>query len=563
MIKFRVARPVRLAVVAALLLGGAAAGVSGFAETIGRSSMSSDSLILSLCDDLDSEDTQVQRPAPEESQTAIPEEEGSAECEPGVQDDEPVAAEQLFKEIETLVPAATHVARTPDPALSARVDRAWERIEHWLGAHAVATLRKLGPPARPEDIAQWENSRRHTLPDALYASYLRHNGTEGLGTALRVSPSYGFLSLQDTYFSEEEDDPGTPTMEESPEAADPERGKRRAGLLVIGGGMWTGKELFVEPRTGRVGEWTWNGKMRYDGPMDWPSYPALLEGLAGSLENGTALRDWYPVVTSGCELRWAEEPAISSPARCAGKVRPRPVPTSTAEPTRVSTSTAEPTPDDSTQEQPPRGVCKPARRTPVVHAPDPAVTAQVDAVWRRIERWLARRAPATYRLLRGPADPRSIAKVEAAMRTRFPDDLRASLLRHDGGGSWGFGPAPFYELMSAEGIYADWKMMCGTYLGEYEELAGPWWNGDLIGFADAHDGGNLFLNTRTGETGEYFAEEGPTFEGDVAWPSYLMLLRVTARSLETGKPIRGWRPVVVKGELEWENVERPFRPGAH
>ncbi|WP_281356298.1 SMI1/KNR4 family protein [Acrocarpospora macrocephala] len=172
-----------------------------------------------------------------------------------------------------------------------------------------------------------------------------------------------------------------------------------------------------------------------------------------------------------------------------------------------------------------------------------------------MERWLARKAPATYKKLARPATQRAIAKAEAAMGMRFPDDLRASLLRHDGGGSWGFGPAPFYELMSAKYIHSDWKMLCGIVLdGASGELDTSWWDGHLIPFAAAHDGGNLFIDSRTGKTGDYFNETGLTYEGDVVWPSYLALLKATARSLETGKPIRGWRPAVDKGELNWDQA---------
>ena len=140
------------------------------------------------------------------------------------------------------------------------------------------------------------------------------------------------------------------------------------------------------------------------------------------------------------------------------------------------------------------------------------------------------------------------------MGMTFPHDLRASLLRHDGSRDWGFGPAPFYDLMSVKALHADWKMLCGMILDGPEELAGSWWDGHLIPFADAHDGGNLFIDTRTGKTGEYFNEEGLTLEGDVAWPSYLALLRATVRSLESGRPLFGWRPTVVKGELDWEST---------
>ncbi|WP_433258193.1 hypothetical protein ACQPYK_22745 [Streptosporangium sp. CA-135522] len=47
------------------------------------------------------------------------------------------------------------------------------------------------------------------------------------------------------------------------------------------------------------------------------------------------------------------------------------------------------------------------------------MTAQVNAVWRQIERWLARKAPVSYRTLHWPAAPGRIAKAEAAMDLAF------------------------------------------------------------------------------------------------------------------------------------------------
>ncbi|MEV1000906.1 SMI1/KNR4 family protein [Nonomuraea sp. NPDC050202] len=171
-------------------------------------------------------------------------------------------------------------------------------------------------------------------------------------------------------------------------------------------------------------------------------------------------------------------------------------------------------------------------------------------MWRRIERWLARKAPADHRDLKGPARPIDIARAEAAMGLRFPDDLRASLLRHDGAA---FGPAPFYSLMSAEDARRDWKMLCDILLDE-AELAPDWWDGHLIPFAAANDGGNLFIDTRTGRTGEYYNETGLDRRPEVVWPSYLALLEDTARALETGRPIRGWRPAVRQGRLDWRTT---------
>ncbi|WP_204059638.1 SMI1/KNR4 family protein [Microbispora corallina] len=532
MIGPRRARVVRPALVAVLLVAGLAGEPDLIEHSVMCSSMSSGDTVSLSCDDPELE-------ARIKAEALTPQEAKAIGCPPIQFEDDQVTDEpppSFAPDVIDVEP--TYTPRTPDPAIAARVNQAWDRVERWLGAHASATLRKLKFGADPRIPAGWEANHGRRLPDDLYVSYLRHDGADGnLGAGFQLPPSYGLLSVSDIDYinwSNCED------LVESGDrdAADPENGVWHGSLLAVGSDS-SGRELFVEPRTGRVGEAAWQEKLTYDGPMGWPSHVAMLEALAGALERGEALRDWYPVVTAGCELRWAEEPAPLRPG-CAGGPRPSPTPT----------PTVEPTPEKPTTEELRAGGCLPPRRTPRVHMPGPGVSAEVNAVWRRLERWLARRAPATYKLLRPPARPLDIARSEAVMGLRFPDDLRASLLRHDGGGSWGFGPAPFYELMSAKDIRTEWKMLCD--IGG--DQLGYWWHGRLIPFADAHDGGNLFIDTRTGKTGEFFNEEGLTLEGDVVWPTYLALLKATTRSLETGRPIRGWRPKVVKGELQWEST---------
>ncbi|GGS74835.1 hypothetical protein GCM10010156_37040 [Planobispora rosea] len=544
MIKLSGARTVRPALALVVLAGGAAAS-SPMPYEFGRCfSMSvGNSVSMSCVDAAGAPDPEAE--AELRAHALTPEQARAAGCEPVEWDDgsEPSPAEPEI--VTTDEPEPTPSPRTPDPAVTARVNRAWDRIERWLGTHASATLRKLGHPAEPEDLATWEGNGRNRLPDGLYASLLRHDGADGdFGEGFQLPPSHGLADVY-SHFRMQESNCRDLVMTGPPEAADPDHGKWHGSLWPFAADG-EGRELFVDPRTGRVGEKVWDGNVRYDGPMGWPSYPDLLEAVAASLEGGTALRDWYPTVTPGCELRWADEPADTLPTGCAGGPRPSPTPT----------PTEEPEPERPTDEEIRASGCRPDRRPPVVRTPDPAVTAKVDAVWRRIERWLARRAPVTYRTLYGPARPGEIAKVEAAMGMRFPDDLRASLLRHNGARYWGgFGPPPFYEYMSAKALYREWKMLCGIVLDGPGEMIGYWWDGHLLPFATTIDGGNMFIDTRTGKTGDYFNETGLNMEGDVVWPSYYALLKATAAALESGRPVRGWRPAVRKGELDWEPVE--------
>ncbi|NRQ37850.1 hypothetical protein HII36_39380 [Nonomuraea sp. NN258] len=428
----------------------------------------------------------------------------------------------------------TVAPRAIDPAVTARVNAAWDTIERWLAAHASATLRALAHPASAEDVARSERNMETTFPDALYASLLRHNGADGnLGSGFQLPKGLGLAGMS-SYWSLREYNCRDLVMAGSAEDADPDDGTWHGSLLPFSS-SGRGEELFIDPRTGRVGEKGNAERLRYDGPMSWPSYLDLLEAVAAALGSGRALREWYPVVTSGCELRWAGEPAPAPTANCAGGPRPSPTP----EPT--------PTPYVPTEAEVRATGCKPDKARPVVRRPSPAVAARVDAAWRRIERWLARKAPADHRGLGRPARPAEIARAEAAMGLRFPDDLRASLLRHDGGS---VDLSPFYSLTPVKGVLNEWKLLCEIVL-DTEPYTGSWWDGHLIPFAENGMGDNLFADSATGAVGEFFHEEGLR-RGD--WPSYLALLQATARALETGEPIDGWRRTVSGGRVEWKPV---------
>ncbi|NUW39301.1 SMI1/KNR4 family protein [Nonomuraea rhodomycinica] len=214
--------------------------------------------------------------------------------------------------------------RGTDPAVTARVNAAWDTIERWLAAHASATLRKLSAPASPRDIEGWERALGMRIPDALYVSLMRHDGADGnFGAGFRLPLDLGLAGLS-SYSSLHDYNCIDLIMAGVEEDADPDDGFWHGSLLPFAssGG---GEELFIDPRTGRVGQKS-GGRLRYDGPMSWRSYPDLLEGVAAALESGGPLREWYPTVTAGCELRWADRPAASPPSGCAGGPRPSPTP---------------------------------------------------------------------------------------------------------------------------------------------------------------------------------------------------------------------------------------------
>ncbi|WP_211370885.1 SMI1/KNR4 family protein, partial [Nonomuraea turkmeniaca] len=203
--------------------------------------------------------------------------------------------------------------------------------------------------------------------------------------------------------------------------------------------------------------------------------------------------------------------------------------------------------------------CSPARRPITVRPIDPAVKRAVDRQWRRIERWLKANAPRTYRALGGPGRARTIAVAESQMGVDFPDDLRASLLRHNGSrghsvfGFWFTGAG----ALTIREIRDTWRWLCSwdrTDLGT--DPATEYWNGRMIPF--------LHFADRDSEDMEYAVVDSAG--GAVGWddtisgmgprlPSSDALLRAVADALEQGKEVDGWRPAVKRGVLRWDNVE--------
>jgi cell wall assembly regulator SMI1 len=70
------------------------------------------------------------------------------------------------------------------PAVTQRVNQAWEQIEKWLAANAPETAATLAPPAMPVSIASLQRQIGVPLPPELIASLLRHDGA---GTNTRAA----------------------------------------------------------------------------------------------------------------------------------------------------------------------------------------------------------------------------------------------------------------------------------------------------------------------------------------------------------------------------------------
>ncbi|WP_146607277.1 SMI1/KNR4 family protein [Spongiactinospora gelatinilytica] len=197
--------------------------------------------------------------------------------------------------------------------------------------------------------------------------------------------------------------------------------------------------------------------------------------------------------------------------------------------------------------------CAPLDAAPVVRPVRPAVTRAVGHQWRRIETWLRANAPDTYRTLKRPARAGIIAKAEAQMGVRFPDDLRASLLRHNGAvnraGAFGYLGA---TAMGVREIRDNWRVNCRVVAAQGGAMSPRegWWHGRLVPFGDYGNGDLMVTDSSGGEVGEANHETGLRFDGAV--PSYHAMLKRTADALLRGRPVEGMYPVVKNGRLEWD-----------
>ncbi|MEU1388424.1 MULTISPECIES: SMI1/KNR4 family protein [unclassified Nonomuraea] len=199
--------------------------------------------------------------------------------------------------------------------------------------------------------------------------------------------------------------------------------------------------------------------------------------------------------------------------------------------------------------------CTPGTAQPHVRAINPEVTRAVNRQWRRIETWLKANAPKSYRTLGAPGRARTIAVAEAQTGLSFPDDLRASLLRHNGSvnteGTWPFG---FLGNVNAtiRQIRDHWRTLCE--IDDTDDSDDPrteWWDGRMIPVGYDGMGNSLVIDSVRRDVGETDHEGSMSFTpGGIRIRSYHALLKATADALETGGTVGYWKPEAVIGELE-------------
>ncbi|MFI6531022.1 SMI1/KNR4 family protein [Nonomuraea sp. NPDC050547] len=214
----------------------------------------------------------------------------------------------------------------------------------------------------------------------------------------------------------------------------------------------------------------------------------------------------------------------------------------TPSPAETTPSPAEATP--SAGEATPQALagpatCTPARRPVAVRPIDPAVKRQVTREWRRIERWLKANAPTTYRTLGGPGRARTIAVAESQMGVNFPDDLRASLLRHNGGND-----------VIAGGLDLTIRQIRDTWRGQCR-VEGEWWQAPrMIPFQYRWSGRWAVVDAASHNVS--WDDDVAGFGLDADPTPVTFLLRTTADVLERGGDVAGWTPKAERGVLQWE-----------
>ncbi|MCF6475468.1 hypothetical protein FAF44_45005 [Nonomuraea sp. MG754425] len=215
------------------------------------------------------------------------------------------------------------------------------------------------------------------------------------------------------------------------------------------------------------------------------------------------------------------------------------IPQSPATPTSTLTSTQAPAavPDSR---------CSPEPRPVTVRPVDPKVRRAVNRQWRRVERWLKANAPRTYRTLGAPGRARTIAIAESQMGVDFPDDLRASLLRHNGSRGpdafgFGFWPGGAANLGTRD-IRDAWRASCSGERTGAERL--------IPFLRQARPGAYAVVDSAGGAVG-WDDQDSATAPGAA---SYYALMRTVADALERGTPVGDRRPAVERGVLRWRDA---------
>jgi len=115
---------------------------------------------------------------------------------------------------------------------------------------------------------------------------------------------------------------------------------------------------------------------------------------------------------------------------------------------------------------------------------------RIDDAWEMIEEWFAKKEP-TFKLNPG-ASAADIEKLETRIGLTLPEELKASLMRHDGVDELHW---PKGEFCSVESILRDWEMRADIFAEEEDKdaeggvMKAGWWRKGWIPI-DADGAGN-------------------------------------------------------------------------
>lgn len=159
----------------------------------------------------------------------------------------------------------------------------------------------------------------------------------------------------------------------------------------------------------------------------------------------------------------------------------------------------------------------------------------IEDSWLRIENWLCEYAPAAYGSLPLAADSDAVREAERQCGLVFPEDLVASLSRHDGSGE-GLLPGNF-RLSGAVEIARDFVWWIG-----YEQRDIPdelrYWRSSWLPLAGNSAGSSLFvemaLGDQHGRIGEHTHGDGGRFDDLPQYTSPPALLSWAAQALSDG-----------------------------
>ncbi len=191
--------------------------------------------------------------------------------------------------------------------------------------------------------------------------------------------------------------------------------------------------------------------------------------------------------------------------------------------------------------------------------------------WKRIELWLTTNAPEALEYLKGPATEDAIGRAEAKLRLKLPDDVRASLLVHDGSANptSDYGIAEGFVLYSLDKVIKTRELMhrlraSGDIPASLDREAEPdpgvrpvWWHDNWIPVAANTSRVLVCVDLDPapgGSFGQLVLYISDTSDRKVIAPSFAAWLERIATRLESGtivarrddtgelEAIGGWHP---------------------